>query len=313
LRQPSLYNVYSWLFQLKVAHYEANKYDFHYLVPPSTWVTNATIVKEASELATNPSTDYHATPLEDNLFEWHFTLRGPPDPSPYANGLYHGRIVLPTTYPLRPPSFRFLTPSGRFEANREICLSISGHHEETWQPAWGIRTALVAIRSFMDTDAKGQLGGLQADDDARRTIAKRSPEYTCPSCQKSNRAIMAERAEAVKKLADAGKEIKEEEVPEELRLAYREDLQKGAPKADSQTQADRVETTSGAQLDASKVETSQDPARRSPETLVVQPVQQQMARPPVRASEDRWIDLAIYGIAAVLVVLVARKMLSVFG
>lgn len=37
-----------------------------------------------------------------------------------------------------------MTPSGRFEANREICLSISGHHEETWQPAWGVRTALVA-------------------------------------------------------------------------------------------------------------------------------------------------------------------------
>jgi ubiquitin-conjugating enzyme E2 J1 len=37
-----------------------------------------------------------------------------------------------------------MTPNGRFEANREICLSISGHHEETWQPAWGIRTAVVA-------------------------------------------------------------------------------------------------------------------------------------------------------------------------
>jgi len=45
--------------------------------------------------------------------------------------------------------FRFLTPSARFEVNRDICLSMSGHHEETWQPAWGIRTALVALRAFM--------------------------------------------------------------------------------------------------------------------------------------------------------------------
>lgn len=115
------------------------------------------LVREAAELSNTPSPDYTATPLDDNLFEWHFTLRGPPgESSPvagagssasggvYSEGMYHGRIVLPPTYPLRPPSFRFLTPSGRFETNREICLSISGHHEETWQPAWGLRTALVA-------------------------------------------------------------------------------------------------------------------------------------------------------------------------
>lgn len=101
------------------------------------------VVREAAELSNSPSPDYTATPLESDLFEWHFTFRGPPNSS-YSEGIYHGRIVLPATYPLRPPSFRFLTPSGRFETNREICLSISGHHEETWQPAWGVRTALVA-------------------------------------------------------------------------------------------------------------------------------------------------------------------------
>lgn len=101
------------------------------------------LVREAAEISNSPSSDYAAHPLETDLFEWHFTLRGPPN-SVYSEGLYHGRIVLPPTYPLRPPMFRFATPNGRFEANREICLSISGHHEETWQPAWGVRTALVA-------------------------------------------------------------------------------------------------------------------------------------------------------------------------
>lgn len=100
-------------------------------------------MREAKELTDSPSPDYTAAPLETDIFEWHFTIRGPPN-SVYANGMYHGRIVLPTQYPLRPPNFRFTTPSGRFEVNREICLSISGFHEETWQPAWGIRTALVA-------------------------------------------------------------------------------------------------------------------------------------------------------------------------
>ncbi|RAK85477.1 UBC-like protein [Aspergillus costaricaensis CBS 115574] len=124
------------------------------------------LLKESTDLQTNPSPYFHAAPVSDtNLFDWHFTLLGPPPPSPYAGGIYHGRITLPPTYPLRPPSFRFLTPSGRFEVNREICLSISGHHEETWQPAWGIRTALIALRSFMDGDAKGQVGGLDVADE----------------------------------------------------------------------------------------------------------------------------------------------------
>jgi ubiquitin-conjugating enzyme E2 J1 len=106
-----------------------------------TWIPAA--VREAAELSNSPSPDYAAEPLESDLFEWHFTMKGPPN-SVYSEGLYHGRIVLPSSYPLRPPSFRFTTPNGRFETNREICLSISGHHEETWQPAWGLRTAIVA-------------------------------------------------------------------------------------------------------------------------------------------------------------------------
>src|SRR5205809_1402819 len=136
------------------------------------------LMKDAQELSSassSPSPYFHAHPVSDsNFFDWHFTLAGPPEPSPYANGIYHGRIILPPQYPLRPPSFRFLTPSGRFEVNREICLSISGHHEETWQPAWGLRTALVALRAFMGGEAKGQVGGMEAEAAVRERLARES-------------------------------------------------------------------------------------------------------------------------------------------
>ncbi|KAH8805727.1 ubiquitin-conjugating enzyme/RWD-like protein [Xylogone sp. PMI_703] len=191
------------------------------------------ILREASELSTSPSPDYFATPADDsNLFEWHFTLRGPPSPSPYANGIYHGRIVLPPTYPLRPPSFRFLTPSGRFETNREICLSISGHHEETWQPAWGLRTALVALRSFMETDAKGQLGGLECSDTMRSRMADESRKWKCPSCGKTNEEILKECAEA----ADKSERV-EEEVPKELRMGWKDEMGKEESKEDKEESA----------------------------------------------------------------------------
>lgn len=46
--------------------------------------------------------------IQDNLFEWHFTVRGPPD-SDFDGGVYHGRIVLPPEYPMKPPSIILLT------------------------------------------------------------------------------------------------------------------------------------------------------------------------------------------------------------
>ncbi|MCJ1306292.1 hypothetical protein MMC08_009112 [Hypocenomyce scalaris] len=181
------------------------------------------ILKEAAELASTPDPNLHASPLDSNLFEWHFTLSGPPS-TPYSSGIYHGRISLPPTYPLRPPSFRFLTPSGRFEVNREICLSISGHHEESWQPAWGVRTALVAIRSFMAGEAGGQVGGLEMGEQGRTRLARESRGWRCAGCGgRSNEEILKECEERAEH-SKGGR--KEETVPDELRLGYRDELGK---------------------------------------------------------------------------------------
>lgn len=183
-------------------------------------------MKEAAELSESspsPSPHFCAHPVSDsNLFDWHFTMAGPPAPSAYAGGIYHGRIVLPPTYPLRPPSFRFLTPSGRFEVNREICLSISGHHEETWQPAWGIRTALTAIRSFMDGDAKGQLGGLDAPDEVRKMWAEKSRSWRCECMDgKTNEQILNEWREICSQKGISVDAQDRETVPEDLRMSYK--------------------------------------------------------------------------------------------
>jgi ubiquitin-conjugating enzyme E2 J1 len=194
--------------------------------------TTKRLLREAQELSPcspTPSPFFHAAPLSDsNLFEWHFTLVGPPS-SPYANGIYHGRIVLPPQYPLRPPSFRFLTPSGRFEVNREICLSISGHHEETWQPAWGIRTALTAIRAFMSGSAQGQVGGLEAGEERRKDLAVRSRSWRCQGCGgKTNEEILKQWAVDVLEAGGSFKEKEEEgdALPEGLKLAYKDEMGK---------------------------------------------------------------------------------------
>jgi len=138
------------------------------------------LMREAQELA-EPTYDYFAQPLSDNLFEWHFTVRGPAD-TDYDGGVYHGRIVLPPDYPMKPPNIIVLTPNGRFETGKKICLSISGHHPESWQPSWSIRTALLAIIGFMPTPSQGTIGSLDYPSDERKKLAKKSASFTCPDC-----------------------------------------------------------------------------------------------------------------------------------
>lgn len=75
-------------------------------------------------------------------------------------GIFHGRILLPPEYPFKPPSFLMLSPTGRFETHTKICLSISSHHPEHWQPSWSVRTALTALIAFFPTPGNGAIGSL---------------------------------------------------------------------------------------------------------------------------------------------------------
>ncbi|KAK2156017.1 hypothetical protein NP493_2012g00018 [Ridgeia piscesae] len=145
-------------------------------------------MREAQELR-QPTEQYFAQPLEDNLFEWHFTIRGPADTA-FSRGIYHGRIVLPPDYPMKPPSIILLTPNGRFEINKKICLSISGHHPESWQPSWSIRTALLAIIGFMPTHGSGAIGSLDYTPEERKVLASKSLDWKCPQCGKVTETLL---------------------------------------------------------------------------------------------------------------------------
>lgn len=58
------------------------------------------------------SFEYAADADEENIFEWLFAIRGPAG-TEFDGGIYVGRISLPAEYPLKPPSFQFLSPNGR--------------------------------------------------------------------------------------------------------------------------------------------------------------------------------------------------------
>jgi len=83
---------------------------------------------------------------------------------------------------MKPPNIIVLTPNGRFETGKKICLSISGHHPESWQPSWSIRTALLAIIGFMPTPGQGTIGSLDYPSEERKKLAKKSVHFTCEDC-----------------------------------------------------------------------------------------------------------------------------------
>ena len=140
------------------------------------------IQKEFQNMINDPSEDFYANPIKDDMFCWHFTIRGPPD-TEFEGGLYHGIIKLPMSYPNRPPSIMFLTPNGRFDVNMDVCLSMTRYHKEEWQAAWTIRSMLEAIIAFFPVkEEHNAIGALDSSVESRKHFAKLSVKYKCDIC-----------------------------------------------------------------------------------------------------------------------------------
>jgi ubiquitin-conjugating enzyme E2 J1 len=196
------------------------------------------IQADIRELSLDPSDQYYAAPLENDMFEWHFTIRGAPE-TDFVGGLYHGRILLPPDYPFKPPHIVFLTPSGRFETNTKICLSFSAFHPELWQPAWGIRLILEALISFLPTAADGAIGALAWSAAERKRLAKKSVDYCCPLCGK-----VADLLPKVFQAKTSAKSRFQKEIEQLQRLQTQEHIKK--------TEGAAVEADEDAALEAAK-------------------------------------------------------------
>lgn len=201
------------------------------------------LMKEAQQMSKqyDPNGDIQAAPLGDgdNLFDWHFTIRGPSD-SAFEEGIYHGRLLIPPQYPMKPPDIFLLTPNGRFETNKKICLSISGYHPETWLPSWSISTALRALQAFFTTPAKGAIGGCDWPEAERRRIAKKSPEWECTFCECKMKDILNVNPEAVNPCEKLEKTGKSDENKNNDAVKFTESSEKSAEKS---TTTESVENT----------------------------------------------------------------------
>ena len=116
-----------------------------------------------------------AVPNESNILEWHYVLEGSKD-TPYEGGHYHGKLIFPKEYPLKPPSVIMLTPSGRFKPNRRLCLSMSDFHPESWNPMWSVSTIITGLISFM-VESAPTLGSIETSVAQKRKLAQQSLDY----------------------------------------------------------------------------------------------------------------------------------------
>jgi ubiquitin-protein ligase len=70
---------------------------------------------------------------------------------------------------------------------KDICLSFTDYHPESWQPAWTIANILHGIVSYMPVDEEEQLaiGAIKASSSERKKIALMSHNYKCATCCQS--------------------------------------------------------------------------------------------------------------------------------
>ncbi|ENN73150.1 hypothetical protein YQE_10205, partial [Dendroctonus ponderosae] len=256
------------------------------------------LMREALELA-NPTEEYHVCPLEDNLFEWHFTVRGPSE-TEFEGGYYHGRILLPPQYPMQPPNIILLTigvlfqPNGRFEVNKKICLSISGFHPETWQPSWSIRTALLALIAFMPSKGAGTIGSLDYTPEERQLLAKKSKSWECPTCGKiADTLVSAEKTPVLTQ--------EENSMLQTITLKTEEDKSEKAPPAEEGDEAETVKSDISQDLRQRNV-----PSTSQMQTQVVDDILRTSIE---RSNRDKFWKVIISIIVALIALLVLRRVL----
>lgn len=110
---------------------------------------------EMKLLNKNKSEFYQVIQDEQDPLTFYFLLKGDPD-SVYNGGYYIGKIMIPKTYPQKAGDYMMLTPSGRFEINKKICLSNSGYHPESWSPCWTLQSMMMGFLSiFLDDNDSG--------------------------------------------------------------------------------------------------------------------------------------------------------------
>ena len=82
---------------------------------------------------------------------------------------------------MKPPEIQFLSKSGRYETNVNICTTFSSYHPESWNPNWTIENVILGLRSTFTEKADG-IGGINSSPETIKELMKESKTYKCKIC-----------------------------------------------------------------------------------------------------------------------------------
>ena len=139
-------------------------------------ITQKRLIGELKMLHKEPLELIDTYPDDKDSLLWYFLLRGPED-SEYKGGYYIGKVLHNPEYPIKAPDFMMLTPTGRFEIEKKICLTNSGYHAETWSAVWNMKTILLGFLSIMADDSTHGISHIHESKEMRKMYAEQSVAY----------------------------------------------------------------------------------------------------------------------------------------
>lgn len=159
---------------------------------PTTIPKNISPDRSAIQLLHKEFQQFLLKPLEkitfayrdSNICNWYFLIHGY-EQTPFSNGLFIGAIFFPPNYPYKAPEIQMISPTGRFQIRKALCLSMTAHHEESWNPAWSIEKIFMGFVSYMNLEEYGSGCFLpdKYNDKFKEEISKNSKDWLYRNCK----------------------------------------------------------------------------------------------------------------------------------
>ncbi|KAI8070591.1 ubiquitin-conjugating enzyme/RWD-like protein [Gilbertella persicaria] len=118
--------------------------------------------RQLKELQKNPVEGFSAGLVDDNIYEWEILIIGAQD-TLYEGGFFKAHLTFPKSYPIEPPTMRFVTEMyhPNVYPDGTVCISILhppgddkyGYEQasERWSPVHTVETILLSVISMLSS------------------------------------------------------------------------------------------------------------------------------------------------------------------
>ncbi|KAI8380883.1 ubiquitin-conjugating enzyme/RWD-like protein [Radiomyces spectabilis] len=134
--------------------------------------------RQLKDLQRNPVEGFSAGLVDDNIYEWEILIIGASD-TLYEGGFFKARLSFPVSYPVMPPTMRFITEMyhPNVYPDGTVCISILHppgddkygyeHASERWSPVHTVETILISVISMLSSPNDESPANIEAAKDYR--------------------------------------------------------------------------------------------------------------------------------------------------